>query len=68
MKRRYQVEEYLADVRPWGIDKYVHVSATPAPKAYLDEGHWVVGLGGPVAARTDLHPPGPTLIVGLRRP
>jgi predicted TIM-barrel fold metal-dependent hydrolase len=50
MKRRYQVEEYLADVRPWGLDKYVHVNATPAPKAYLDEGHWVVGLGGPVAA------------------
>jgi L-fuconolactonase len=50
MKRRYQVEEYLADVRPWGIDKYVHINATPAPKAYLDEGRWVVGLGGPVAA------------------
>ena len=50
MKRRYLLEEYLADVRPWGIDKYVHVNATPAPKAYLDEGHWVVGLGGPVAA------------------
>lgn len=50
MKRRYQVQEYLADVEPWGIDKYVHVNATPAPKAYLEEGAWVVGLGGPVAA------------------
>lgn len=50
MKRRYQVEEYLADTLPWGLDKYVHVNATPAPKAYLDEGSWVVGLGGPVAA------------------
>jgi predicted TIM-barrel fold metal-dependent hydrolase len=50
MKRRYQVEEYLADTKPWGLEKYVHVNATPAPKAYLDEGHWVVGLGGPVAA------------------
>lgn len=50
MKRRYQVEEYLADFKSWGIDKYVHVNATPAPKAYLDEGLWVVGLGGPVAA------------------
>jgi predicted TIM-barrel fold metal-dependent hydrolase len=50
MKRRYLLEDYLADVQPWGIDKYVHVNATPAPKAYLEEGHWVVGLGGPVAA------------------
>jgi L-fuconolactonase len=49
LKRRYLVDEYLADVRAWGPEKYVHVQATPAPKAYLEEGQWVVGLGGPVA-------------------
>ena len=70
MKRRYQVEEYLADVEPWGIDKYVHVNATPAPKAYLDEGYWVVGLGGPVSAiigTVDLEMPRDEVIKDLER-
>ena len=50
MKRRYLLDEYLADATPWNLDKYVHVNATSGPKAYLAEAEWLAGLGGPLAA------------------
>ncbi|HWD05842.1 MAG TPA: amidohydrolase family protein [Kribbella sp.] len=49
MKRRYNQPEYLADATRWGLDKYVHVSATSGPKKYLDETAFLAGLGGPLA-------------------
>lgn len=49
MKRRYNQPEYVADATRWGLDKYVHVSATSGPKKYLDETEYLAGLGGPLA-------------------
>lgn len=49
MRRRYLVEDYLADAAPWNLDKYVHVNATGGEKAYLGEAEWLAGLGGRLA-------------------
>jgi L-fuconolactonase len=49
MRRRFLVEDYLAEAGPWQLDKYVHVNATGGPKAYLDEAEWLAGLGGRLA-------------------
>jgi predicted TIM-barrel fold metal-dependent hydrolase len=46
IKRDYPVEEYLADVREWGVVKSVYVQANWAPNWFLDEARYVQETAG----------------------
>lgn len=70
MKRRYNQSEYVQDARSWGLDKYIHVSATSGPRKYLDETAWLAGLGAPLAGAigtVDLHLPADEAVADLKK-
>jgi predicted TIM-barrel fold metal-dependent hydrolase len=67
LKRNYRLSTYQADSAAYDVSRIVHVSATTAPRAYLDEIRWLdelaAGSGWPAAAIGAVEPTEPVATI-----